>query len=59
MKKTYFAPIVNIVKIKTHQLMQASNGMLDNGKSITTSEGFGSRRGRSLWDDDDEEEEEY
>ena len=54
MKKTYFAPIINIVKIETNRLMQASNGTLDKSQSITTSGGFGSRRGDSIWDDDEE-----
>ena len=34
MKKLYKAPVMIIVKMKPHAIMQASNGTLDSGRSI-------------------------
>lgn len=54
MKKLYKAPVMIIVKMKPHAIMQASNGTLDSGRSITSSSEFGSRRS-SFWDDEEDE----
>ena len=55
MKKTYFAPETKSVKITVSPLMDLSAN-LDSDRSITNSSEFGSRRGRSSWDDDDYDE---
>jgi hypothetical protein len=53
MKKTYIAPITNKVKVGVSRMVCVSDGQLDKGQSITTRDGFGSRRG-STWDDEEE-----
>ena len=59
MKKNYIAPEINIVKVRTNAIMQASNATLstESGDAITTSDGFGARRFNSVWGDDDNEDE--
>ena len=54
MKKTYIAPKTTDVKIDVCRMVCASDGNLDATKTINSSDGFGSRRGGSLWDDDEE-----
>ena len=55
MKKRYFAPQTEIIVVSTSAIMQASNATLDKTQEITTTEGFGSRRGgESFWDDEED-----
>ena len=56
MKKIYFAPEAKTVKVGMCQMVCASDGILDKNQTITGSDGFGARRGGSLWDDDDDED---
>ena len=57
MKKIYIAPNINVTEIKVSHIICASNGTLSTSSEdvITESEGFGSRRGNSLWGDEDED----
>lgn len=57
MKKTYFAPNTNVVKVRLQQMIAASPGTLTldkNATQITGSDGIGSRQGGDFWDDEDE-----
>lgn len=56
MKKIYFAPKTEIVNIQLQQMIALSAEL--GGRSINSSEDFGSRRG-SVWDDEDSWEEDY
>ena len=42
-----------MIQIETTQMI-ALSGELDNTRSITNSDGFGSRRGGDFWDDEDD-----
>lgn len=55
MKKIYFAPETKTVKVGMCQIVCASNGTLSTNEEdqITSGNGFGARRGDSLWDDDE------
>lgn len=54
MKKKYIIPQVDIIRISTMQMIAVS-GTLDNGQSIESSDGFGSREaGFGLFDDDED-----
>ena len=54
MKKTYIAPETKEVKIGICRMVCISNGTLDQTQTIESVNNFGSRRGRSLWDDEEE-----
>lgn len=56
MKKIYQQPKIITLKVELQKMM--SESLSTNGESITTQEGFGSRRG-SVWDDEDSWEEDY
>jgi len=55
MKKIYFAPIIDIVKIRFQQLMDVTspngNNMFDPNSTPQDPSGFESRRRRDIWDD--------
>lgn len=55
MKKTYFAPVTECVKVNIHSIMAASDGMLTikPEDEITTEEEIGARETFSLWDEDE------
>lgn len=55
MKKTYIAPMTNEVKIGVCRMVCASDGTLDKNQTIDgETVQFGSRRGKTIWDDADE-----
>lgn len=55
MKKTYFAPVTECVKVNINSIMQASNATLtiESADEIKTEEEFGARETFSLWDEDE------
>ena len=52
MKKTYKNPTLTVVKIQPMNVLTTVSATMDGSQSITTSGGFGARRGRDdFWDD--------
>ena len=55
MKKTYKNPTLTVVKIQPMNVLTTVSANMDSGQSITTSGGFGARRGRDdFWDDEED-----
>ena len=55
MKKTYIAPEMKVVKVKTAAGMLAGSFDLNSSKTVDGSNAL-SRRGRGCWDDDEDGE---
>lgn len=55
MKKRYICPKTEAIQIETTKMI-AFSAELDAQRSITTSDGFGSRRGGGFFNDDDWDE---
>lgn len=58
MKKQYIAPKLHNVKIQTARMIAISSARMstENVYEITSEDEFGSRRGRSLWDEDEDDD---
>lgn len=57
MKKIYFAPETNVVKIALQHIIATSPGSVTlrtSDAQVTDGNSIGSRRGGSLWDDDED-----
>ncbi len=55
MKKIYNAPVTEIIKVETQQIIAASPSA---GMYATDATSAGMSRGGGLWDDEDDEEDE-